>query len=119
MQGHKLAERRGDIDSDMVSRNVVFTPSAVLLRRECFDRVGVFDESIPWMLDYDMWIRIAKEFHFECIKEPLIKYWRVGSDAKKYQRFLAWIKKHTVDSIVIWDLRMEIIDSLETPGRQC
>ena len=26
------------------------------------------------MLDYDMWIRIAKEFHFECIKEPLIKY---------------------------------------------
>jgi len=72
--GCKLAERRGDIYLDMVRRNVVFTPSTVLLRRECFEKVGLFDESIPWMLDYDMWIRISREYHFECIKEPLVKY---------------------------------------------
>jgi glycosyltransferase involved in cell wall biosynthesis len=70
----KRPERRGDIYLDMARGNVIGTPSAVLLRRECFEKVGVFDQSIPWMLDYDMWIRIAKEFHFECIKEPLIKY---------------------------------------------
>jgi glycosyltransferase involved in cell wall biosynthesis len=73
-QGCKRPERRGDVYFDMVRGNVVGTPSTVLLRRECFEKVGLFDESIPWMLDYDMWIRIAKEFHFECIKEPLIKY---------------------------------------------
>jgi glycosyltransferase involved in cell wall biosynthesis len=73
-QGRKLAERRGYIYFDMVRRSVIFTPSTVLVRRECFEKVGLFDESIPWMLDYDMWIRISREFHFECIKEPLVKY---------------------------------------------
>ena len=74
IKGRKLAERRGDIYLDMVSRNVLFTPSTVLLRRKCFEKVGLFDESIPWMPDYDMWIRISKDFHFECIEEPLVKY---------------------------------------------
>jgi glycosyltransferase involved in cell wall biosynthesis len=99
IQGCKLAERRGDIYLDMVSRNVLFTPSTVLLRRECFEKLGLFDESIPWMLDYDMWIRIAKEFHFECIKEPLVKYHvhknRISNNASIRAKGLeAVLKKH-------------------------
>jgi len=43
-RGCKLAEQRGDIHLDMVRRNVVFTPSTVLLKRECFEKVGLFDE---------------------------------------------------------------------------
>ena len=28
--------------------------------------------------DYDLWIRISKEFKWECIKEPLVKYSATG-----------------------------------------
>jgi len=33
-----------------------------------------FDESIGYAPDHDMWVRMAKEFHFECIEEPLTIY---------------------------------------------
>ena len=71
---HRIVEKRGDVYQQMVQENVVGTSSTVLLRRECFERVGPFDESIPYGLDYDMWIRISKEFHFDCIEQSLVKY---------------------------------------------
>ena len=60
---------------DMFIENWVGTPSTVLLRKECFEKVGLFDESIPFGLDWDMWIRISKEFQFEYITEPLVNYY--------------------------------------------
>ena len=46
----------------------------MLLRKVCFQRVGLFDESLPRSQDYDLWIRISREFLFECVQEPLFKY---------------------------------------------
>jgi hypothetical protein len=71
---HRIPHKRGDIHHEMIHENVVGSSSTVLLRRECFERVGRFDESIPYGLDYDMWIRISKEFHFDCIEKPLVRY---------------------------------------------
>src|SRR5262249_40487828 len=36
-----------------------FAPSGILVRKECFDKVGFFDTSLRNAEDYDMWIRIA------------------------------------------------------------
>ena len=46
----------------------------MLLRKVCFQRVGLFDESLPRSQDYDLWIRLSWEFLFECVQEPLFKY---------------------------------------------
>ncbi len=35
------------------------SPSAVMLRRNLFDRVGGFDETLPACEDYDLWLRIS------------------------------------------------------------
>lgn len=35
------------------------SPSAVMIKRELFDLVGLFDESLPACEDYDLWLRIA------------------------------------------------------------
>lgn len=35
------------------------SPSAVLIHRELFDAVGLFDESLPACEDYDLWLRIC------------------------------------------------------------
>jgi glycosyltransferase involved in cell wall biosynthesis len=42
-----------------------------LIRRQCLDQVGLFDESI-WSSDWDMWVRMARAgVRFGCIQEPL------------------------------------------------
>ena len=37
--------------------------------------MGLFDESVGFGEDYDIWIRISKEFHFVYLKEPLVNYY--------------------------------------------
>lgn len=41
-------------------------PSSVLIRRDCFTKIGGFDESLRAVEDRDMWLRIAA--HFRCVK---------------------------------------------------
>jgi glycosyltransferase involved in cell wall biosynthesis len=51
--------------------------SSVMTRRECFDRVGVFDDDLPPMEDIDMWLRIAHSYDlYEVEGKVLAYYWR-------------------------------------------
>lgn len=45
----------------------------VFVRKECFDKVGGFDNNL-WAEDYDMWLRISKEYPIAFIDEPLAYY---------------------------------------------
>ena len=51
-----------------------FAPSGVLVRKECFARVGSFDTSLRNAEDYDMWIRIAAAFPIVKLEVPLWWY---------------------------------------------
>jgi len=42
-----------------------------LLRRECFDRVGGFDESLKASEDWDMWLRVARYYEFRVVDAPI------------------------------------------------
>ena len=48
------------------------SPSAVMMRRELFDRVGGFDESLPVCEDYDLWLRISKDTEVPLIPQALV-----------------------------------------------
>jgi glycosyltransferase involved in cell wall biosynthesis len=48
------------------------SPSAVMARRELFERVGLFDESLPACEDYDLWLRVSCRFPVHLIETPLI-----------------------------------------------
>jgi len=48
------------------------SPSAVMIRRSLFDRVGRFDETLPACEDYDLWLRISCRFPVHLIDTPLI-----------------------------------------------
>jgi glycosyltransferase involved in cell wall biosynthesis len=94
-----LPSKRGYLYNEISINNCIGTPSSVLLRKKCFDLVGMFDESIVYGPDYDMWVRISKEFHFEYIREPLIKYFvhdnRLSTNSEKMIRGLeAQLEKH-------------------------
>jgi glycosyltransferase involved in cell wall biosynthesis len=48
------------------------SPSAVMIRRDLFDAVGLFDESLPACEDYDLWLRIGDRYPVYLIDDPLI-----------------------------------------------
>ena len=108
----RVPTKRGNIFHDMFIQNWVATPSTVLIRKACFEKVGLFDVSIPFGADYDMWTRISREFHFEYIRDALVNYYvhenRLSHDYelmikgmemfnRKYEHFLALDKKHLSD----------------------
>jgi glycosyltransferase involved in cell wall biosynthesis len=47
--------------------------NSVLIRRECFTRLGMFDESLRWG-DYHMWMRIARHYRVDYVPKVLTKY---------------------------------------------
>ena len=56
--------------------NTVGNPSLTLIRRECFNTVGLFDKSMPLGQDWDMWIKIAHRYPIGSIAAPLILFTR-------------------------------------------
>lgn len=72
--GIRIPEKKGDLSKDILVGNFIIT-SSLILRKECFEKVGLFDESVPFCSDYVMWIRISRQFLFEYIKKPLVKYY--------------------------------------------
>lgn len=48
------------------------SPSAVMIRRELFDRVGYFDETMAMAEDYDLWLRVAAGYPVYLLPEPLV-----------------------------------------------
>jgi glycosyltransferase involved in cell wall biosynthesis len=44
-----------------------------LIRRSCYDEVGLYDENLPWE-DWDMWMRIARHHSFLYSPTPSAKY---------------------------------------------
>jgi glycosyltransferase involved in cell wall biosynthesis len=46
--------------------------SSALFRKELFDEVGLFDESLPVCEDYDLGIRIALRYPYHFLSSPLI-----------------------------------------------
>ena len=47
---------------------------SMLISKECFNKVGLFNENLKTSNDYEMWLRLFKEFNCYLIEEPLIQY---------------------------------------------
>jgi len=48
------------------------SPSAVMIPKNLFNAVGVFDENLPACEDYDLWLRISCRYPVHLIDTPLI-----------------------------------------------
>ena len=68
----RIINKRGNLFEQFALGNPIQT-STVLIRRKCLEKVGLFDESISYMEDRDLWIRLSIKWDFEFIDEPLIK----------------------------------------------
>jgi glycosyltransferase involved in cell wall biosynthesis len=70
-----IPKKKGYIYEDLLKAEVGLNVSTVLVRKECFKKVGLFDKRIPTHEDLDMWIRIAKYYNFRYVKDLLVVSW--------------------------------------------
>jgi glycosyltransferase involved in cell wall biosynthesis len=59
------------------------TCSSVMVKRSVFDDVGLFDESLICAQDYDLWLRIARNYEIYSVNEILVRYRNVPSSISK------------------------------------
>lgn len=46
----------------------------VMLKKEVFEKCGIFNTAFPYAHDYDMWLRVVQHYDFHLFKRPLVKY---------------------------------------------
>lgn len=70
----------GDVLLSLVYANKIIA-SAVLVRRECFSKLGGFNEGYFGSGDWEMWLRIAEQYDVGFVPEPLTFYRVHGGNA--------------------------------------
>ena len=50
----------------------IISPSSVMIHREVFEKVGLFDENLLVCEDYDLWLRISQQYPITFIDKSLI-----------------------------------------------
>lgn len=75
----KQSEFNGYMYQKMRLHNLVGT-STVVIRKECIDKVGFFEGEYSPAEDYDLWLRISKEYEFGYISESLVYYREFSSE---------------------------------------
>jgi glycosyltransferase involved in cell wall biosynthesis len=93
----------GMIASHLYTRRAHVLCPTVLLRRECLDSAGCFDEQLRSTEDRDLWFRITRLFSCSYIDEPLA-YYRVGQNSlsRDWQRS--------------WDSQVQFLDKHRKTG---
>lgn len=74
----------GNVWEALTQRNLIECGSVAMVRRCCFETVGVFDQNLlSYVEDWDMWLRIATSYPFKVIKEALVYYRQHSTSASK------------------------------------
>jgi len=64
---------RGRLSSQLFVRNNIGFGTSVV-KKECFERLGGFNESIRMGIDYDLWLRFSTQYEFDYVDSPLLYY---------------------------------------------
>lgn len=65
----QITKKEGNIHDELLTGN--FVSGLSVIRKICFEKLGLFNESLPSLEDWELYIRISKYFCFKFIDEPL------------------------------------------------
>lgn len=60
--------------------------STSMFRREVFARCSAFDEALPYSEDWDLWLRLAREFEFVQLRRPTTLYRQHATQGSGWHR---------------------------------
>ncbi len=71
-RGLKPSKVSGTNFQELIEWGGHYPTSTIMLRKDCFKRVGLFDENFARLEDFDMWLRISRLYRiFPVIDQPL------------------------------------------------
>lgn len=74
-----ILKTSGDLHDTLLGTNFISTQS-LLIKKECLLNVGMFDEKLPRLQDWELLLRLSKHYHFYLVDEPLVNvYYTEGS----------------------------------------
>ncbi|WDM33082.1 glycosyltransferase family 2 protein [Priestia megaterium] len=60
---------------DMLSADYIGSTSQAIVKKECFEVCGCFDKNLLARQDYEMWIRLTKQFRALGVEKPLFNHY--------------------------------------------
>jgi len=78
-----ISKAEGNVWKQLAEENLLTCGSTPMVRRCCFETVGVFDRNLSIAEDWDMWLRIATHYSFAVVKEPLVRYRQHANNTSK------------------------------------
>ena len=63
--------KNGNIFPVLLLENFITLPT-VVMKKACLAKVGQFDETLPRLQDWELFLRISKHFEFRYVPEPLV-----------------------------------------------
>lgn len=90
---------KGDLRTRLLLGTTIGGTDPALVKKECFDEVGLFDENLKSCQDWDMWKRISEKYEFDFVPEILVNLHshkhRISTDlASMIPGRTAMIRKH-------------------------
>jgi glycosyltransferase involved in cell wall biosynthesis len=89
----RFTQKDGNIHHELLKGNFVGTP-AVLIRKECFEKIKYFDENLLALEDWELWIEISKHYNFKYINKPLLYVYSTPNSVNLNQNNM--LKAHEV-----------------------
>lgn len=81
-----IIKTSGNLHDVLLSTNFISTQS-LLIKKECLLNVGMFDEKLPRLQDWELLLRLSKHYHFYLVDEPLVNvYYTEGSISTNQKR---------------------------------
>jgi len=81
---------RGDVFDKMFdAMKITGSCSGVLIKKDCFEKTGYFDETLKGAEDWDMWIRISQYFEIDYVDEILVHVRLHKSNSHNNQMMMA------------------------------
>lgn len=119
---------RGNVFDRLLEANkIAGSGSGVLVRRESFEKVGGFDESLRACEDWDMWLRLAEYYEFDFASKELVKIRRHHGNMQRDTMHMfanvlmfyeKWLKNPMVSDRTFAGWRRKVVDYFtdEFPG---
>jgi glycosyltransferase involved in cell wall biosynthesis len=82
-----IAQKEGNIHNELLRRNFIGTP-AVLIKKECFENAEYFDETLPALEDWNLWIELSKYYLFKYVNKPLLYSYSTPNSVNRDQKNL-------------------------------
>ncbi len=73
---------------DILLGNSFISTQALLIKKECLLDVGMFDENLPRLQDWELLLRLSKEYHFYLVDEPLVNVYHTEGSISTNQKSL-------------------------------